>query len=193
MKKLLLLVLAGCFCSLKAEEIPQDLPAEALASPLTKEERKTSYSYTKFSTSILYQEIGFGKRTRDLELNRASDWSLSLTIFPLSYIQNPYFLVPTIEYAKLFYGRSSSDRYFGLSGSLSFYTVYSKKSGGVMCMPLPNLGLIFGKERKAKGFTQWSINLAPATVLALVHSNSKFNKEVSLYTLGCLVEYTIGF
>lgn len=201
MKTFLLVALTSLSCLSFANEAKEEPQIEALASPY--EEDKSSYSYIKFSTSIFYQQIGFGKRTRYLSTNKANDLSLSLTPFPILYPVGYYNPLLTFEYSRLIYSSLQSRSYKGFSGSISI--AFTGSDSSLRLVPIPNLKYIFGKERIGKGFTQFGINLAPAVgaLLCLSAANSKkqspyigkeaaIAKMAALFSAGCLFEFTVG-
>lgn len=155
-----------------------------------------NYGYFKFSTSVLFQQIGYGRRSRNLDNLKGRDWSINARLC-LFGINNDGFL-PSFKYSFLKYANSSpNSSYWGIGGELIAITEWKGRFDGV----LPNIEIFWGKEREKIHFTQFGINLLPAAT-CLVYSCMgirEMGRGENWASLGALAsaliicEFTFGF
>ena len=162
------------------------------------------YTYTRLGTTTLVRQyVGWGQRTIDSQTLSGTDLSLNLNFSPAALGWGTFAVAPTVEYDALYYRKGSnmtSYRGFGIeAGALLTYD-----RGRRRAYPIVNPKLIWGSEREGKGFSQVSLNLIPAGVLAIsaLMMTDRSGGYIPTATIGAigliasapvLIDFTIGF
>ncbi|MCH9630457.1 MAG: hypothetical protein S4CHLAM37_04570 [Chlamydiia bacterium] len=157
----------------------------------------SSNYYFSLGTSAIYQNVGIGIRSRDLSKNRGNDLSFNVKFTPVLLKIDHLFIVPSIQYLRLFYnsfaGNTKYSSYFGAGVELLGLRA------GHENYPIVNPKITWGREYTSGRFSQFSINLTPATLVACSLLDFKKLKSchistaIALASLACMIEYSFGF
>ncbi|PCI93540.1 hypothetical protein COB11_05150 [Candidatus Aerophobetes bacterium] len=157
----------------------------------------SSNYYFSLGTSAIYQNIGIGIRSRDLSKNRGNDFSFNVKFTPILLKIDYFFLIPSIQYLRLYYSGFASDakysNYFGAG-----LEILGLRAGHEN-YPIINPKVTWGREYTSGRFSQFSINLTPATLVACSLLDFKKLKSchistaIALASLACMFEYSFGF
>lgn len=133
--------------------------------PLDPSLSPSTYSYFTVGSGLLMHKIGAGWRYRNCDTCKGSDVSVNMHFsMPMTLNDfNPYRppILPSLKYTSLYYrDNSPTSRYFGISYEALLIPLDPKS--GLPFLPLPNLGLIWGKERETVRFSQLQFNIFPA-------------------------------
>ena len=162
-----LFVILFCLSTAFASNAPLHPAAEEISS-LQKPHLDTSlssstYSYFSVGSGLVMQHVGIGERSKNFDTCKGSDMSLNVYFsIPMTLnesLHNTYYAFPSFQYTYLNYrDNSPTSRYFGVSceGILLINQIYP------YFFPIPNLGLIWGKERETVRFSQLQLNIFPA-------------------------------
>lgn len=129
------------------------------------------YSYFTVGSSVLLQQVGIGQRYKNFETFKGHDISLNahFSLPLLSGIDRfKYPIYPSMKYTFLKYKNNSPTApYFGIAfeGVLAVDKPRYYHSLSQSVVFIPNLGLIWGKERENIRFTQLQFNVIPAVAL----------------------------
>lgn len=131
-----------------------------LDTPITTDK----YTYFTLGSSVLFQQVGIGQRYRNLETFKGHDISLN-TYFSLPLSSNAkhfkHLIFPYVKYTYLKYKNNSpTSSYFGVACE-GIFDVQNSRS------VIPNLALIWGKEKENMRFTQLQVNVIPVVGLAV--------------------------
>jgi len=186
--------------------IQQESPLAKLA--LTEKEKekikedekiKDSYGYIKLGAIVLAPNIGVGYRERNLKTCNGNDLTLNCHI-PLFWLGKKVdYFMPSVKYTYLKYRDSHiHSSYFGIGAELGLWmSIHGKTIRGI----IPNIELVWGKERENLRFSQFGINIFPAVIgLAFTtYAIAEGRHAVEAVGVGALatsiisVSYTVGF
>jgi len=147
----------------------ESLPKMHLDTPISPDK----YSYFTLGSSVLLQQVGIGRRYRNLETFKGHDIGLNVH-FSLPLLAGiddfKYPIYPSIKYTYLNYKNNSpTSPYFGISceGALAIDKHHYYHSLSQSVRFIPNIGLIWGRERENIRFTQLQLNVIPAVGLVV--------------------------
>ncbi|PCI93539.1 hypothetical protein COB11_05145 [Candidatus Aerophobetes bacterium] len=163
----------------------------------------SSNCYFTIGTSVYYQNVGIGYRTRNLSTNKGNDFSINAKYFPVKKVdghgihlyKHSHRVYPSLQYLRLSYqdprGESSSKKYFGagleIVGLIDDGYIY----------PTPNPKIAWGVENSHGQFSQFAINIVPAFVDVFFIANAKkeqsWKNKIGLTALSMTFEYSLGF
>ncbi|MBP9841085.1 MAG: hypothetical protein KBC64_01515 [Simkaniaceae bacterium] len=182
-------------------------PTAAEISPFSKPHLDTSppnsYSYFTVGSGMFIQQVGIGQRYKNFETCKAFDISFSVHFSVPMIVSEPGLLYrdqvfPSLKYTYLTYrDNSPTSRYSGISGELLFMTYVP------YFFPIPNIGLIWGKERENIRFSQLQLNIFPAIACILgtgilLSSDGSYDSDIMGMMLvvggsATLISYDIAF
>lgn len=186
----------------------EPLPKIHLDTPIS----SGKYSYFTLGSGVLLQQAGIGGRYRNFENLKGHDISLNgyFSLPLLSGIDRyKYPVYPSVKYTYLKYRNSSpTSPYFGVSCEGVFAIdkprYYYSLFESVQC--IPNIGLIWGRERENMRFTQLQLNVIPAVGLIVgtgfflfgsnrgaIISERNGGKIMALGSASVLLSYSAGF
>ncbi|MCF7852509.1 MAG: hypothetical protein K9M07_04640 [Simkaniaceae bacterium] len=147
-----------------------------------------SYGYFKLGSSLVSPAVGLGGRFRSFGSTRGNDLSISL--------QTPLLQVVCFSerYTRLFYKTPDQfSSYFGLAFEAIIPVNFDSKF-----LVVPNVALIWGKERNKIRHSQLELNLLPIAALATAfpgvfqHRNDMLD-VIAIMLAGACVTYTVAF
>lgn len=168
------------------------------------------YSYFTLGSSVLLQQVGIGRRYRNVENFKAHDISLN-AYFSLPLIAGIHDhklpVYPFIKYTYLMYKNSTpSSPYFGitLEGGVAIDKPLYYHSFSQSVHFIPNFGLLWGREREKMRFSQLQLNVIPAVGLIIGSGQLLFGSNrgtwdslgatiLALGSASVLFSYSIGF
>lgn len=200
MKHSSLLFFLFCLCF----PVFSSAPNPMVPNNLSEESSFTGYDvppslnyYISLGTSVVYQNIGFGIRSRDLSKNRGNDLSFNVKVTPILLKIEHLFVAPSVQYTRLFYSNFEENKnfcnYFGAG-----LEVLGLRAGHEN-YPIVNPKITWGREYMSGRFSQFSLNLTPATLLACSLLDFKklktchISTSIALASLACIFEYSFGF
>lgn len=150
--------------------------------------------YSKLSSSISYQGVGFGMRHRNLLARRGHDLPLNINLFPLTLIEGDPFFFSSHKHTWLKYksnDRVSSYTGFGVEGLVIMDSSFKR-------VPMINAEYIIGKEWEKGRFSQRGVNIVPLisaigglTLIGVGGVSSGLSLVGASFS--ALVSYTVGF
>lgn len=165
---------------------------------------KEQYNYRKFSGSIFYQNIGFGWRTHNITEQTGDDLSLNSNLLLWSIpLASTLVALPSIKYTYLMYKEPKPEsQYFGI-GVEGFVPIAVGAENGIK-VPLPNVEVVWGKERSNHHHSQFGVNLLPigvfigASIQELSHPQGMFSPWITILNAGAMTlpatfSYTVSF
>lgn len=153
--------------------------------------------YFKIGTSIIYQEVSVGRRSRDLTIKKGNDFSVNLKGAPFASMTLAF---ASAQYTRLFYKESFKERtYYKYSGvGLEIGVVMGE---GTRPIPIPNPRLVWGREYPSSRFSELSFNVLPAVLTTLfaasiIHDNHKcsgIEYGIGIISICSILQYSFGF
>ncbi|NGX63414.1 MAG: hypothetical protein KR126chlam6_00826 [Candidatus Anoxychlamydiales bacterium] len=129
---------------------------------------KDSYFYVKLGSTILVQNIGLGYRSRNLKSCRGNDLTFNLHAPLLGLGKDNKSFMPSFKYSYLKYKDSViHSSYFGVGFEMG---IWMQTHGRIVKGYIPNIELVWGKEREAFHFSQFGINVVPAAGAVILAS-----------------------
>ena len=208
MKKIICLaILILSLSTIFSEEcVNQENKTAQIDTILSKKESKVSEKpenkdlisnwYAKIGSSFLIQNFGIGKRFHNLQKYNGHDFNFNFQLYLMGAGGSNGVFLPSLKYEYLKYKKDNSS-YFGIGAEVGGVFRWKGRFDGVY----PNIELIFGKKRERVQFTQFSINLLPATAVAIgiisMSSHNPFlgHADLAIIAFGLLTifEYTVAF
>jgi len=188
--------------SFKKEELSSEITQKSLAELDTKEiqKLKDSYFYVKLGSTVLVQNIGFGYRAHNIKSCRGNDLAFNFHAPLLGLGKNNNSFMPSFKYSYLKYRDSViHSSYFGIGFEMG---VWMQTHGQRIKGYIPNIELVWGKEREAFHFSQFGINVVPAVGGVILASTGIIEGGHQAVGWGALFaaaaasvsfSYTIGF
>ena len=170
------------------------------------EAQTDSYNYVKVGSSLLVQNVGIGKRKRDITRKVGRDYSINSNFITAAPLVGSLVAFPSFKYTRLNYAETTPDSRYSGYGFELMLPIVANRSGMGGFMPLPNVELVWGKEESADRFSQFGLNLLPAasfvagTGLALfgkrtgwIMSDHKAGLGTMAIAGSVMVSYSVGF
>lgn len=196
---IILLISKNIFADVDINKIDQNAPID---EPIKKEiisDEKDLYGYFKIGGSFLIQNVGVGIRSRNENSNYGNDISFNVNFSSIGLIGKVYNVIPSLKYGILRFSDSKkTSTYNGINFELGAFIPINERKTHIF--PVPNIELVRGTERDNSRFSQFGINLLPATfaIVAIAADVSSlrwggFGAAFGLLASTSIFTYTVGF